>query len=110
MRKTNTKDIVEVNWTSPKGTFAGAGKEISEALGRKPQSTNINETASTLTLRSGVSRREKISLPPIIRTARRGSFTTSFPSKGTVRHKDGTTAIETGRRIHFQTRRNRAII
>ena len=36
MRKVNTKDIVELTWSSPKGKFAGAGKEISEELGRKP--------------------------------------------------------------------------
>jgi hypothetical protein len=39
MRKINTNDLVEETWSSPKGKFAGAGKEISEALGRKPQST-----------------------------------------------------------------------
>src|SRR5882762_3746814 len=29
--------------SSPKGKFAGAGKEISEALGRKPRSTDLME-------------------------------------------------------------------
>ena len=43
MRKVNTKDIAEVTWTSPKGKFVGAGKEISEALGRKPLSTDLKE-------------------------------------------------------------------
>jgi uncharacterized cupin superfamily protein len=43
MRKINTKDIEEVTWTSPKGKFAGAGKEVSEALGRKPRSTDLRE-------------------------------------------------------------------
>ncbi|HXM27016.1 MAG TPA: hypothetical protein VN957_13430 [Chthoniobacterales bacterium] len=36
MRKINIKDITEESWTSPKGKFAGASKEISVALGRKP--------------------------------------------------------------------------
>ena len=35
--------MVEVTWSSPKGKFFGAGKEISEELGRKPQSTDLNE-------------------------------------------------------------------
>jgi hypothetical protein len=42
MRKINTNDLVEKTWSSPKGKFAGGGKEISEALGRKPQSTDLN--------------------------------------------------------------------
>lgn len=43
MRKVNTNDMPEVTWSSPKGKFAGAGKEISEELGRKPQSTDLRE-------------------------------------------------------------------
>jgi uncharacterized cupin superfamily protein len=41
MLKINTKGLAEMSWTSPKGKFAGAGKEVSEALGRKPESTDI---------------------------------------------------------------------
>jgi hypothetical protein len=43
MRKINIKDIAEESWTSPKGKFGGASKEISVALGRKPLSTDLNE-------------------------------------------------------------------
>ena len=43
MRKINIKDIAEESWISPKGKFAGASKEISVALGRKPQSMDLNE-------------------------------------------------------------------
>jgi len=43
MQKINTNELEEVTWSSPKGKFAGAGKEISEALGRKPQSTDVND-------------------------------------------------------------------
>ena len=39
----NSHELAEETWTSPKGKFQGAGKEISEALGRKPQSTDLNE-------------------------------------------------------------------
>lgn len=41
MQKINLKDIAEIPWSSPKGKFAGAGKEISEELGRDPQSTDL---------------------------------------------------------------------
>ena len=43
MRKINTKDIAELSWSSPKGKFVGAGKQVSEELGRKPQSTDLKE-------------------------------------------------------------------
>src|SRR5215471_17154847 len=43
MHKVNTTKMAELTWSSPKGKFSGAGKEISEALGRKPQSTDLNE-------------------------------------------------------------------
>jgi uncharacterized cupin superfamily protein len=41
MRKVNSNDIEELTWKSPKGRFAGFGKEISEALGRDPSSTDL---------------------------------------------------------------------
>ncbi len=33
----------ELTWSSPSGKFSGAGKQISEALGRKPNSTDLKE-------------------------------------------------------------------
>jgi uncharacterized cupin superfamily protein len=41
MRKVNANDVVEMMWDSPKGTFRGYGKQLSEALGRDPQSTDV---------------------------------------------------------------------
>jgi uncharacterized cupin superfamily protein len=43
MLKINTNTLAELTWSSPGGKFAGAGKEVSEALGRKPHSTDLNE-------------------------------------------------------------------
>lgn len=43
MRKVNTNDIEEQTWTSPNKKFSGAGRQISEALGRKPGSTDLME-------------------------------------------------------------------
>lgn len=43
MRKINTAEVPELSWSSPNGAFAGFGKQISEALGRKPQSTDLLE-------------------------------------------------------------------
>jgi len=43
MHKVNTNKLEEFSWSSPKGKFAGAGREVSEALGRKPPSTDLLE-------------------------------------------------------------------
>lgn len=43
MKKINSNELAEETWSSPKGKFAGAGKEISEALGRIPRSTDLIE-------------------------------------------------------------------
>ena len=43
MQKVNTNRIKEDVWSSPKGKFAGARKGVSEALGRKPHSTDLRE-------------------------------------------------------------------
>lgn len=43
MRKVNTDGLEELAWVSPKGRFSGAGKQVSEALGRKPQSMDLRE-------------------------------------------------------------------
>ena len=43
MRKVNTNNMEELVWSSPKGKFGGAGKQVSEALGRKPFSTDLME-------------------------------------------------------------------
>jgi uncharacterized cupin superfamily protein len=43
MRKVNTETLEEIKWSSPRGKFKGAGKEVSEALGRNPKSTDLME-------------------------------------------------------------------
>ena len=43
MRKVNTNQMPELDWSSPKGKFAGFGKQVSEELGRVPASMNLLE-------------------------------------------------------------------
>lgn len=43
MNKVNLRDIPEPSWTSPKGKYASNDKELSIALGRKPDSSDLNE-------------------------------------------------------------------
>jgi uncharacterized cupin superfamily protein len=43
MKKINVSEMHETSWTSPKGKFASFDKELSIALGRKPDSNDLNE-------------------------------------------------------------------
>ena len=43
MKKVNTNQLEECSWSSPKKKYGGAGREISKALGRNPQSTDLME-------------------------------------------------------------------
>jgi uncharacterized cupin superfamily protein len=43
MKKVNSKDVPDLTWASPGGKFSGSGKQISEALGRKRDSMDLNE-------------------------------------------------------------------
>jgi uncharacterized cupin superfamily protein len=94
MRKVNTKDIAEVTWSSPKGKFAGAGKEVSEALGRKPLSTDLKERhpfdIEILRVPPGKS------AYPYHSHSAQWEFYHVISGKGVVRHKEGKTAVETG--------------
>ena len=94
MLKINTRDIPEYSWSSPKGKFHGAGKGLSEALGRKPQSTDLMERhpfdVEITRIPAG-----KIACPYHSHAAQ-WEFYYVTEGKGVVRHKDGRTAIEAG--------------
>lgn len=94
MRKINTKDIGEVTKTSPKGKFSRTRKPVSEALGRKPESMDLMERhpfdVEICRIPPG-----KHAFPYHSHSAQ-WEFYHVISGKGVVRHKDGTTAIETG--------------
>jgi uncharacterized cupin superfamily protein len=100
MRKINTKDLVELTWSSPKGKFVGAGKEVSEALGRKPQSTDLKERhpfdVEILRVPPG-----KTPYPYHSHSAQ-WEFYHVISGRGTVRHQAGTTPIEAGDAFLFE--------
>jgi uncharacterized cupin superfamily protein len=100
MHKINTTKITEITWSSPKGTFAGAGKEISEALGRKPQSTDFNERHP---FDVEICRISPGKTPyPYHSHSAQWEFYHVISGSGMVRHKDGTTAIEAGDAFLFK--------
>ena len=100
MRKINIKDVAEESWSSPKGKFAGAGKEISEALGRKPLSTDLKERhpfdVEICRIPPGKSPY------PFHSHSAQWEFYQVISGTGIVRHKDGTTAIEPGDACIFE--------
>ena len=100
MRKINTKDIAEESWTSPKGKFSVANKEISIALGRKPRSTDLNERHP---FDVEICRIAPGQTPyPYHSHSAQWEFYHVISGKGIARHKDGTTPIEAGDAFIFQ--------
>lgn len=100
MRKINVRDISEESWSSPKGKYEGAGAGISEALGRKPSSTDLMERhpfdVEILRISPG-----KTPYPYHSHSAQ-WEFYHVISGEGVVRHKDGTTAIEAGDAFIFE--------
>jgi uncharacterized cupin superfamily protein len=100
MRKVNTKYIAEVAWSSPKGKFAGAAQELSEALGRLPKSTDFNERHP---FDVEICRIPPGKTPyPYHSHSAQWEFYHVISGSGAVRHKDGTTLIETGDAFIFK--------
>ena len=94
MRKINTNELAEITWASPTGKFAGAGKQISEALGRNPASTDLKERHP---FDVELSRIPPGKSPcPYHSHSAQWEFYHVISGRGSVRHKDGTTPIEAG--------------
>jgi uncharacterized cupin superfamily protein len=100
MRKININDIEELTWTSPKGKFKGAGKQISEALGRKPLSMDLNERhpfdVELMRLPAGA-----VAYPYHSHSAQ-WEFYHVISGSGIVRHEGGKMPIETGDAFIFE--------
>jgi len=100
MLKINTNQMAEETWSSPKGNFAGAGKEISEALGRKPLSTDLMERhpfdVEIVRIAPG-----KMGFPYHSHSAQ-WEFYHVISGRGVVRHKEGSTPIEPGDAFLFK--------
>jgi len=100
MRKVNTKDLAEYAWSSPKGKFVGAGKELSEALGRQAASTDLRERhpfdVEILRIPPGKSPY------PYHSHSAQWEFYHVISGQGTVRHKAGTTPIFSGDAFIFE--------
>jgi len=100
MRKVNTAQIDEIAWSSPKGRFVGAGKEISEALGRKPKSLDLGERhpfdVELLRVPPGATPY------PFHSHSAQWEFYHVVSGSGVVRHDGGSTPIVTGDAFIFK--------
>jgi uncharacterized cupin superfamily protein len=100
MRKVNTNKITEVSWSSPKGKFGGAGKEVSEELGRDPKSTDLMERhpfdVEIMRIPPG-----KTPCPFHSHSAQ-WEFYHVISGRGIARDKDGNTRLEAGDAFIFR--------
>ena len=100
MKKINTRDIPEETWTSPKGRFASADRELSIHLGRKAGSTDLLERhpfdVEICRIPAG-----KTACPYHSHSAQ-WEFYHVISGRGQVRHQDGQTPIETGDAFIFR--------
>lgn len=100
MLKVNTNQLAEESWTSPKGKFTGAGKQVSEALGRNPRSTDLMERhpfdVEIARIPPG-----KAPYPYHLHSAQ-WEFYHVLSGQGEVRHQDGTTPIVSGDAFLFK--------
>jgi uncharacterized cupin superfamily protein len=101
MRKVNTNELIELTWSSPKGKFAAAGKQVSEALGREAHSTDL---AKRHPFDVEIARLEPGQTPyPFHLHGAQWEFYLVISGKGLVRHGDGTTPIEPGDAFLFKS-------
>jgi uncharacterized cupin superfamily protein len=100
MQIVNTNDMAELSWSSPKEKFVGAGKQVSEELGRKPSSMNLNERHP---FDIEICRIPPGKTPyPYHSHSAQWEFYHIISGKGVVRHSDGTNRIEAGDAFIFQ--------
>jgi uncharacterized cupin superfamily protein len=100
MQKVNTNAVDPLTWDSPKGTFGGSGIQVSEALGRDRDSTDLLKRhpfdVEIARLKPGMK------LCPYHSHSAQWEFYHVISGKGAVRHEAGTTAIEPGDAFIFK--------
>lgn len=94
MRKVNLRDIPPEPWESPRGKYASLDQEISVALGRRPDSTDLRER-HPFDVEICRIPRGKAACPYHSHSAQ-WEFYHVISGKGQVRHQGGGTPIEAG--------------
>ncbi|MGA3038391.1 MAG: cupin domain-containing protein [Vulcanimicrobiaceae bacterium] len=94
MRKVNVRDIEDLTWESPKGRYKGAGKQVSEALGRDPKSNDVTKRHP---FDVEIMRLEPGQTPYVFHMhSAQWEFYYVMSGRGTVRDEEGNTTIEAG--------------
>lgn len=100
MKIINTHELPEETWSSPKGKFSGACKGVSLALGRKPDSLDLNERhpfdVEILRMPPGTTPY------PYHSHSAQWEFYHVISGRGSVRHAEGNTAIVAGDAFIFR--------
>ena len=100
MRKVDTETLEELAWSSPRGTFAGFGKQVSEALGRDPESTDIMQRHP---FDVEISRIPAGKTPfPYHSHGSQWEFYHVISGSGSVRHAEGVTPVRAGEAFLFK--------
>jgi uncharacterized cupin superfamily protein len=100
MKIVNTNTLTEVSWSSPKGKFAGFGKEVSEELGRDPSSTDLWKRHPFDVEISRIPPGK--SACPYHSHSAQWEFYHVLAGRGLLRHGEGTTAIGPGDAFLFE--------
>jgi len=90
----NTNTLIEESWASPAKTFSNAGRQVSEALGRDPMSTDLMKRHPFDVEISRIPP-GKANYPYHSHSAQ-WEFYHVISGTGTVRHEHGESAIEPG--------------
>ena len=100
MQKINSNAVAETAWSSPGGRFGGAGKGLSEELGRKPQSMDLSERhpfdVEIARIAPGMTD------CPYHSHSQQWEFYHAVSGAGAVRHDGGKTPIEPGDAFIFK--------
>ncbi len=100
MKKVNSNAVAEELWTSPKGKFACADRNLSIALGREPDSTDLMKRhpfdVEICRVPAGKS------LCPYHSHSAQWEFYHVISGRGTVRDSDGSTPVEPGDAFIFE--------
>jgi uncharacterized cupin superfamily protein len=100
MKKVNLREVRDETWTSPKGKFQGSSKELSVALGREPLSTDLDKRHP---FDVEICRVAPGQTPYVYHShSAQWEFYHVLSGRGSVRHQDGVTSIETGDAFLFR--------
>jgi len=100
VKKINLADIAEDSWVSPKGKFAAFGKSVSIALGRKENSTDLQDRHP---FDLEILRVEPGKTPYVYHShSTQWEMYHVLSGRGVVRHDGGNTPIEPGDAFIFK--------